>query len=428
MSFNFTLPADRLMKALKQAKPFVAKRGSVKAFEHVMLQRSQDDIIIVACNGDMRCRIPVGVDRDLVTTSIDDYAVVYLTDIERVVSSMGKADINLSFNSVGKKGSGGDALTERYLIVKDVSSKRQVSVMISCYLDRNEFYEHHPEFTSEHEENSAVINGWDLPTMLSSVRHCVSTEETRYYLNGIYLHERFGKLAAVAADGHRLNLIETETVAGKDFGVIIPTAFCDVIINSMAGTLGKARTRFLGCHHGKTGSPEFIEISLGSFVIQSKLIDGTFPDYSRVMPSKSPRREVTVTSFDRDDLLDQLKKAIKIVGRKPASVGMIKKAGNLTINIRHDDTPAFKVCIPCSVDNGDFRSAFNVHYLSKLLSHMKPGQVDLEIDTNNEPVFFDPDAGIMPGNTNPTDFSHAEERNVRNILMPMAYQYREEDA
>ena len=126
------------------------------------------------------------------------------------------------------------------------------------------------------------LSAADLRALIDHTRFAISTEETRYYLNGIYLHTTKQKnvevLRAVATDGHRLARVEMAAPAGAKGipGIIVPRKTVNEVrklIEESAGdieiALSEAKVRF----------------SFDSVVITSKLIDGTFPDYERVIPS-----------------------------------------------------------------------------------------------------------------------------------------------
>ena len=140
----------------------------------------------------------------------------------------------------------------------------------------------------------------DLKRLIDKTQFAISTEETRYYLNGIYLHTAgAGKglmLRAVATDGHRLAQFELAAPAGAEGmpGVIVPRK-----------TVGEVQ-RLIDSGEGEVAvelSQSKIRFTLGSVVLTSKLIDGTFPDYSRVIP------------LGNDKLLEVDKQRIRAGGR-----------------------------------------------------------------------------------------------------------------
>lgn len=121
---------------------------------------------------------------------------------------------------------------------------------------------------------------------LSATRPCISTEETSYYLNGTYLHAVDGKLIAVATDGHRLAKYAPQIDWHLE-AAIIPKKTVDILIRNMA----KDTNRKINI--SQKGNR--IEVEHDNWTIQSKVIDGTFPDYTRVIPSKNDSIEITLT-------------------------------------------------------------------------------------------------------------------------------------
>jgi DNA polymerase-3 subunit beta len=138
-----------------------------------------------------------------------------------------------------------------------------------------------PDLAAGEMSHSFKVAAADLKRLIDKTQFAISTEETRYYLNGIFLHTagtaKSGTLRAVATDGHRLAQVELplpQGAAGMP-GIIVPrktvTEVQRLIEDSgaeIAIELSSAKIRF----------------SIGDVVLTSKLIDGTFPDYGRVIP------------------------------------------------------------------------------------------------------------------------------------------------
>jgi DNA polymerase III subunit beta len=120
----------------------------------------------------------------------------------------------------------------------------------------------------------------DLKRLVEKTQFAISTEETRYYLNGIYLHlvdDKAPRLRAVATDGHRLAQIDLPAPKGASGmpGVIVPRKTVSEVQRLLEDAGEEVEIEL---------SPAKIRFSLGSVVLTSKLIDGTFPDYGRVIP------------------------------------------------------------------------------------------------------------------------------------------------
>jgi len=144
--------------------------------------------------------------------------------------------------------------------------------------------------------------GFDLPAatlaaLIDRTRFAISTEETRYYLNGIYLHaakhNSAGVLRGVATDGHRLARVELPLPAGADGmpGVIVPRKAVQEVRRLLDDAQGDVRVAL---------SDTKIRFGVGDTVLTSKLIDGTFPDYERVIPFANDKiMRVNVKAFSQ---------------------------------------------------------------------------------------------------------------------------------
>ncbi|GAA4483045.1 DNA polymerase III subunit beta [Gluconacetobacter aggeris] len=143
-----------------------------------------------------------------------------------------------------------------------------------------------PSMTAGTLPNHFTVPAAVLRGLIDRTRFAISTEETRYYLNGIYLHVAAGDtgpmLRAVATDGHRLARVETEVPSGAEEmpGVIVPRK-----------TIAELRKLLdEGAEDVVVGlSDTRIQFSVGPVTLTSKLIDGTFPEYDRVIPRGNDR-------------------------------------------------------------------------------------------------------------------------------------------
>lgn len=142
----------------------------------------------------------------------------------------------------------------------------------------------------------------DLARMLDTTRYAISSEETRYYLNGIYLHAAEKGLTAVATDGHRLAMFAMHMPDGGAgmAGIIVPKRTVD-LLKDFAAEKGKLQ---VSVSQSKIRFMLLNEDGGERLVMTSKLIDGTFPDYTRVVPARHPNsftiaREALARSIDR---------------------------------------------------------------------------------------------------------------------------------
>ncbi|MGL4438130.1 MAG: DNA polymerase III subunit beta, partial [Bosea sp. (in: a-proteobacteria)] len=144
-----------------------------------------------------------------------------------------------------------------------------------------------PDITAGEMPHVFTLASAEFKRLIDKTQFAVSTEETRYYLNGIYFHtlevEGNALLRAVATDGHRLARVDTPAPKGSAGmpGVIVPRKAVAEIQKLLEGGETEVEVQL---------SATKIKVSIGDVVLTSKLIDGTFPDYGRVIPSGNDKR------------------------------------------------------------------------------------------------------------------------------------------
>ena len=131
-----------------------------------------------------------------------------------------------------------------------------------------------------------------LRKALSSVSICISTEETRYYLNGVFLHDKGKGLILVATNGHWMGVYET----GEGWGLpdaILPRKPAAILLRALPKlSNGSVQVKAVG---GASGAPRFEFVGDG-WRIRTKTIDGTFPDYKRVIPTGETKFRATISA------------------------------------------------------------------------------------------------------------------------------------
>ena len=170
----------------------------------------------------------------------------------------------------------------------------------------------------------------DLKRLIDKTQFAISTEETRYYLNGIYLHVPAGKnpaLRAVATDGHRLAQVELalpDGAAGMP-GIIVPrktVAEVQRLIETGEGEVG------IELSAGK------IRFTIGNAVLTSKLIDGTFPDYGRVIPANNDKSLIV----DKKDFEAAVDRVSTVSSERGRAVKLSITSGRLVLSVTNPDS------------------------------------------------------------------------------------------
>ena len=179
--------------------------------------------------------------------------------------------------------------------------------------------------------SSFTLAAADVKRLIDRTQFAISTEETRYYLNGIYLHTagsaKAATLRAVATDGHRLAQIDLalpQGAAGMP-GVIVPRKTVGEVQRLIEDNEAEVKIEL---SQGK------IRFTLGNVVLTSKLIDGTFPDYGRVIPQNNDK-ELVVDKKDFEAAVDRVSTISSERGR---AVKLALSAGKLVLSVTNPDS------------------------------------------------------------------------------------------
>jgi len=203
-----------------------------------------------------------------------------------------------------------------------------------------------------------------LKQVVDKTRFAISTEETRYYLNGIFLHasEDGGKpvLKAAATDGHRLARVTMDLPEGA-------TGMPDVIVpRKCVGELRKLLDEVDGSV-GVSLSGTKIRFDLGQAILTSKLIDGTFPDYSRVIPTANDK----ILKLDPRSFEDGVDRVSTIATEKTRAVKMALDRDRITLSVTSPENGTAAEEVPGDYAATPFEIGFNSRYLMDIL-----GQID----------------------------------------------------
>ena len=254
-----------------------------------------------------------------------------------------------------------------------------------------------------------IVEG-DLPTsfelpaatlaqLVDRTRFAISTEETRYYLNGIFLHvsdEDQPTLKAAATDGHRLARF---TLARPDGAEGMP----DVIVpRKCVAELRKLLEESLDTNVLIDLSASKIRFTMGGehgVVLTSKLIDGTFPDYSRVIPTGNDK----LLRLDPKSFYEGVDRVATIATEKTRAVKMALETDKVTLSVTSPDNGTAAEEVPADYKSDGFEIGFNANYLKDILAQIEGDTVELHLA----------DAGA------PTLIRQDEKSPALYVLMPM---------
>jgi DNA polymerase-3 subunit beta len=226
-----------------------------------------------------------------------------------------------------------------------------------------------PQFA---EKKRVVVPQDKLRSMLRKTSFAISTDETRFVLNGIFFSLKDHKITMVATDGRRLALVDEEVdiPVESDGEFIVPTKAINEL-NRLLGTAGDVEVKFTENQAAFT-----LQDGKGaSVLVISKLIEGNYPNYRQVIPAETKER----IALGREELLHALRRAEIMTSEKSNSVKLSFGKNNLAITANTPEVGEARESIAINYKGRDLAIAFNPVYLMDPLKALDNDEVYLEL-------------------------------------------------
>ena len=361
-----------LLKALAQAQSVVERRNTIPILANVLIEAEGNQVSLRATDLDIEVvdRAPAMVERAGATT----VSAVMLHEIVRKLPD--GALVSLSEDSAAGR------LT--------ITAGR--STFSLATLPKEDF----PVMaTSEYSSNFAA-KAPVLRRLFDKAKFAISTEETRYYLNGVYMHVSQGEngkvLRCVATDGHRLARIDADLPDGADgmSGVIVPRK-----------TVGELR-KLLEDDDAMIAvsvSETKVRFATPAITLTSKVIDGTFPDYTRVIPTGNTRKlEVDAAEFAK-----AVDRVATVSSERSRAVKLSLEEDRLILSVNAPDSGAAEEELAVAYGDERLEIGFNAKYLLEIAS---------QVDRENAVFLFNSAA-------DPTLMREGNDTSAVYVVMPM---------
>ena len=229
-------------------------------------------------------------------------------------------------------------------------------------------------------DESLIIDKEPLHSLIEDTSFAMAQQDVRYYLNGLMLEAKEGVLRAVATDGHRLSMADIPFDAeGMDRQVIVPKKAVQELMRILGSSQGQVELLF---------SQNHLQANLDNIRFVTKLIDGKFPDYQRVIPEGHQY----IAGIERDNLRASLMRTSILSNEKYRGIRLSFFKNSLKIQAHNPEQEEAEEVIDVNYDGPEIEIGFNVSYLIDVLNCMKTDEVNFYLqDTNSSLLIVSPE-------------------------------------
>ncbi len=340
-----TIERATLLKGLGHVQSVVERRNTIPILSNVLIEATGDGIRLMATDLDLQ--INETVEAQVETAGATTVSAHTLFDIARKLPEGSQVSLAAADGKM-----------------QIVAARSRFNLQT---LPRDDF----PVIAEGELPTRFELPAATLRQIIDKTRFAISTEETRYYLNGIFLHvsdDGQPVLKAAATDGHRLARV---TVARPDGAEGMP----DVIVpRKCVAELRKLLDEVEGTVEVSLSATK-IRFDLGNAVLTSKLIDGTFPDYSRVIPTGNDK----LLKIDPKSFMEGVDRVSTIASEKTRAVKMTLERDKITLSVTSPENGTAAEEVPGDYASEGFEIGFNARYLMDILGQVEGDTVEVHL-------------------------------------------------
>jgi len=368
---QFVVKRDKLLKSLNFVQGIVEKKNTLPILSNVLLQLKNKKLSIVATDLDIIFFDEIE-DVNITTEGSTTTSASILYDILRKISS----NSNLIF----------DLKSENKLSLKSENS----DFNLLC-LPTDNF----PTFSDEFDGKEISLNNQRFLKLLNKTKISISNDDTRHYLNGVYLHLNEGNgrnfLTGVATDSHRLSSssLEVENIESFSSAILPRKAvyqLCSLLTENTEGLTMQT-------------SENKIKFTLGKMKLISKVIDGKFPDYRKVVPTKNEKSLIVPSK----DFINSIERVASVSIDRKEGVKLIINKDNIQLSVNSANSGDGNEKIKAQFNSESLNISFNSKYLIDIASEIEDQNIKINFKDSVSPVLIE----------------DASDKNSFFVIMPM---------
>jgi len=363
---KFTCNKEVLLKEISIAQEIISSKNAILILSNIYLEADKDRLLIKAkdMKVNFQTEVPVTVIESGATT-------VYGDKFLGIISTFPYDEIEFFQN-------------ENVAVIKPTTQKKPEYKLKSMASER---FPEFPVSTSPFFEMPIK----DFREMVQQSVFAVSDDETRYFMNGVYLEKIEGKINMVATDGRRLAFVgkPSDSKIENFSGIIIPPKILSTVIKR-SGDEGLINISV---------NDKMIFINFASYQFSSVLIEGMFPNYKKVIPEK---QEYSL-SVKRDEMLDALRRVSLMVEKKSHRIYLGISSGKMAVYSEESEIGTVEDEIPCKYDGEEITIALNYRYLEEPFKAMTDDEIRIRFSGATKAITIEP----------------VPEKDFFHIVMPM---------
>ncbi len=354
---QFAIKRDTLLKSLTLVQGIIEKKNTLPILSNVLLQAKNGKLSIIATDLDLVFYdelTEIKVEKEGETTT----SATILYDILRKIS--GNSDIKFDLKNENKLN-----------LVTDSSDFNLLCLPTDSF----------PNFVDDFGVEEISFNKSKFLSLLNKTKISISNDDTRHYLNGIYLHlteaQNRTYLTGVATDSHRLSSSSIEIDKGKNFhSIILPKKTVFQLCNLLADTNEKVLVQT---------NESKIQFKIGKVKLISKVIDGKFPDYKKVVPTDNDKT-LTVTV---SDFVQAIERVITVSLDRKEGVKLNLGKDNIKFSVNSTNTGEGNEVIKSNFTSEDMTISFNSKYLTDIASEVEDKNLRINLKDPISPVLIE---------------------------------------
>ena len=354
---QFSIKRDALLKSLTLVQGIIEKKNTLPILSNVLLDIKNGKLSIIATDLDLVFYDEIS-EIQIKTEGATTTSATILYDILRKIS--GNSDIKFDLKNENKLS-----------LITDNSDFNLLCLPIDNF----------PNFTDGFESDEISFNRSKLLTLLNKTKISISNDDTRHYLNGIYLHltesQNRTYLTGVATDSHRLSSSSIEVDVGKSFhSIILPKKTVFQLCNLLVDTNEKVLVQT---------SESKIQFKIGKTKLISKVIDGKFPDYKKVVPTDNDKNLTVISS----DFVQAIERVITVYLDRKEGVKLILGKDNIKFSVNSTNSGEGNEVIKSNFTGEDMTVSFNSKYLTDIASEVEDKNLKINLKDPMSPVLVE---------------------------------------